>query len=165
MASYKKFLLPSAPLSLQPPPTLTTTTKGESMDHPLIVHIPLLPMQLHNKGERNVVGGCKKAVALKIRGPESPWSPHQRLPKWSFWKQGNGACFWILGVLGGKGPPSSGAVYHHLYVPVKDMASFEMPQELVLVLSLRTHSSAPIVPISMVERRSCKGTLFCPHQM
>ena len=82
MASYKKFLLPSAPLSLQPPPTLTTTTKGESMDHPLIVHIPLLPMQLHNKGERNVVGGCKKAVALKIRGPESPWSPHQRLPEY-----------------------------------------------------------------------------------
>ena len=66
----------------------------------------------------------------------------------------------LAAVLGGKRPPSSSAVYHHLSVPIKDMASFEMPQELVLVLSLRTHSSAPIVPISMVERRSCKVHYF-----
>ena len=65
-------------------------------------------------------------------------------------------------MLGGRRSLSSDTVYHDLCVHVKHMSSFEMPQELVFALLIRSHSSAPIVLISLAERICCKGTWDWP---
>jgi len=69
---------------------------------PLVVRIPLHPMQLRSQGES---GMCEKAIAPQSRGSESPRLPHWRLPEYGRHREGGasgcneiyGASFRIFG--------------------------------------------------------------------